>query len=304
MKNNIDNAVDSNTVPKQKLKRHSIISVLLISEILLFIGPFTGAIFMLLLEQLFPNQSDEVKFVMNSYFPFVGLVILLLLFCHFWEKDILKTMFSQKNGGLQGNNKKMFLLGLLLGFGSNGICILVAWLNHDVTFIVGSFTVPYLLFAFVNVLIQSGAEEMLSRGYIQSSLQERYGIAVAIIINGLFFGLMHLANPGITVLSCINILLYGVVMSMVTFYFKSLWFCVAHHTAWNFTQNFVFGLPNSGLAAEKSFFQLAKSNHSIVYDGQFGVEGGIVVCLISVFSITILLTCFKKRERQILEEIT
>ena len=53
------------------------------------------------------------------------------------------------------------------------------------------------------------------------------------------------------------------------------------HTAWNFTQNFLFGLPNSGLVSEASVFGLdaASAQDSLFYNVAFGVEGAIPAVL-------------------------
>lgn len=64
------------------------------------------------------------------------------------------------------------------------------------------------------------------------------------------------------------------------------------HTMWNFTQNFIFGLPNSGLVSAVSIFHMDAVNgvSNLVYDYGFGVEGAVpavvvdsligIVCLI------------------------
>ena len=278
---------------KQK-KRHSIPSVIFIALILTFVGSIFGGVLSAIVQVSILDLSEAVSFVMNTYFPFIGLVILLLGYCFIKEKEIFKSMGSAGKGGLQGNTFKMLVFGLVLGFASNGACILVAWLNKDLSFFLQDISPTYFVFAFVCVLIQSGAEELLSRGYMQGALMERYGIKTAILVNGLFFGLMHIPNDGMTVLAIMNVTLYGVVMSMVTYHFRSLWFCVAHHTAWNFTQNFIFGLPNSGFAAEESLLELTGSRQSILYDVQFGVEGGVVVCIFGLITTTVLIMRSKK----------
>jgi hypothetical protein len=49
------------------------------------------------------------------------------------------------------------------------------------------------------------------------------------------------------------------------------------HAGWNFTQNYLFGLPNSGLVSEASIFHLdsATGISTWIYDWAFGVEGGV-----------------------------
>lgn len=285
------------------IKRHSILAVVIIALFLMFGGSFFGGILMLLLRLIFPNQSSDVQFVISTYFLFIGIDIFVLAYCVLCEKDILKSMRSAKHGGLRGNTSKMFWGGLILGFVSNGFCILIAWINKDLTFDYNVFSPAFFLFAFTNVLIQAGAEELLSRGYMQGALMERYSFRTAVIVNGLFFGLMHLPNDGVTILSIVNTTVYGIVMSMITYYFHSLWFSIAHHTAWNFTQNFIFGLPNSGLAAEKAIFKLTGSRHSIIYNSQFGVEGGIVIFILGLITIIAIFFWSKKNTNAYQENV-
>lgn len=290
---------DAAASAKQK-KRHSILSVVLTALVVMLIGSLLGGIISVFVQTANPDQSDAFTFVMNSYFPFTGLVIVLLGYCAVKEKQIFRSMCGAGKGGLQGNTFRMLGLGLILGFASNGFCILIAWLHKDLTFTLGDVSPAFFLFAFANVLVQSGAEELLSRGYIQGAITERYNYKTAIIVNGLFFGLMHIPNEGVTTLSVVNVTLYGVVMSLVTYHFRSLWFCIAHHTAWNFTQNFIFGLPNSGLVTEESLLELTGSSQSLFYNTQFGIEGGIGFCVLGLASIAAILNhSSEKREREI-----
>lgn len=286
------------SIPNKAKKRHSIPAVVFIALFLMFVGSFFGGILMILLQLIFPNQSSAVQFVISTYFLFIGIDIFVLAYCALCEKDILRSMCSAKRGGLRGNTCKMFFWGLVLGFASNGFCILVAWLNKDLTFDINIFSPTYFLFALMNVLIQAGAEELLSRGYMQGALMERYSFRTAIIVNALFFGIMHLPNEGVTVLSIVNTTIYGIVMSMITYYCQSLWFSIAHHTAWNFTQNFIFGLPNSGLPAEKAVLKLTSSRHSIIYNSQFGVEGGIVIFIMGLVTVVAILIWSNKKSKE------
>ena len=65
------------------------------------------------------------------------------------------------------------------------------------------------------------------------------------------------------------------------------------HTMWNFTQNFVFGLPNSGLVSQVSIFRLdvanGISNH--MYNYEFGIEGAIPAlvldCLLGILCLVL-----------------
>jgi hypothetical protein len=188
----------------------------------------------------------------------------------------------------------MLLIGLLVGFVMNGACIVCAVLNGDI-FLYLNFAVkqiPFYCFALFCVFIQSSTEELWVRGFMYERINVRYPLWVAILVNGMFFGLLHAANPGATVFAVAEICVCGLSFSLAKWYTGSIWFPAGIHTAWNFTQNFLFGLPNSGLVSEISVFKLdaASAQNSLVYSVPFGVEGAVpslvvdallgIVCLI------------------------
>ena len=46
-------------------------------------------------------------------------------------------------------------------------------------------------------IVAGVTEEAAFRGYMQSIIERRYGIVMAILVNGLFFGLLHFgSHPG------------------------------------------------------------------------------------------------------------
>ena len=69
--------------------------------------------------------------------------------------------------------------------------------------------------------------------------------------------------------------LFGVLASLIIYYWDSLWAAIWMHTAWNFSQSIVFGLPNSGIVSKYSVFKLeaASARDGIFYNTSFGVEG-------------------------------
>ena len=115
-----------------------------------------------------------------------------------------------------------------------------------------------------------------------SALQERYGVWIAIAVNALFFGAIHLLNTGITVVSFAEIVGIGAALGLVVYCLDSLWMAIGIHTAWNFTQNLLFGLPNSGRVSQSSFLHLDAAKNSAFYDAVFGVEGAIPALAVTV----------------------
>ena len=100
---------------------------------------------------------------------------------------------------------------------------------------------------------------------------------VAIIVNAAAFGFLHIFNNGVSVLAIIGITITGISYSLVMWYTGSIWAPIGIHTMWNFTQNFLFGLPNSGLVSEVSVFHLDAANgtSNLIYDFGFGVEAAL-----------------------------
>ena len=136
----------------------------------------------------------------------------------------------------------------------------------------------------------------MTRGYMMGAIRDRYNVWVAAAVNSLFFGALHLLNPGITVLSFVNIVAVGLALSVVMIKLESLWFCIAMHTAWNFSQSIFFGLPNSGIVSEGSLFHLEAARGSVLYSAAFGVEGAITTTLV-LLALTLCVLLAARRGR-------
>ena len=288
--------VSAAAAPSQK-KRHFILAVLGIALLLAIVGQLFGELLVFPIQKLFPNMAGGTVFLLH-YLSFIGIDILTLVFCAVWEKDIFRSFLHPAKGGAPGNTGKNFALGLLIGFLINGICILIAWLHGDVHFYAGHFQLLYLLCAFVCVCVQSGAEELVTRGYMMGALRERYNVWVAIAINSLFFAVLHLSNPGITVVSVLEITIIGFALSLIVYYLDSLWMCIAIHTAWNYTQNILLGLPNSGIVPEDSFLHLEAAKGSLLYDATFGIEGSITAVIVTALLAVCVYLYARKRKEQ------
>ena len=192
----------------------------------------------------------------------------------------------------KGNTVKMLLFGFLVGFLQNGFCVLIAILHKDIYIKFDSFNVIQIILLLIAVFIQSSAEELICRGFLYQRLRRGYkNPMIAVIGNAVLFSLLHILNSGVTVLALINICLVGLFYSLMVYYCDSIWFPMAAHCAWNFTQNIIFGLPNSGIVTPLSIYKLDASTatDSFAYNVEFGVEGTIVaavllgICCIAVY---------------------
>ncbi len=257
----------------------------------------------------FLDITSAMTFINKWYTYTIGSVVTLVVVCavirknHFilrsfmpegFGKDHKVTVVEDTYEASQNNTLRNLLIGQLLGFLMNSGCILCAVIHGDLKFYLdfSAAMIPTFIYAFLMVFIQSSSEEMWCRGFMYERILIHYPLWVAVLVNGIFFGMLHLSNDGVTILAIAEIVVFGLSVSLVRWYIGSIWMIMGIHTMWNFTQNFIFGLPNSGLVSEVSILHLDAMNgvSNLIYSYEFGVEGGVpsvvmdallgIICLI------------------------
>lgn len=123
---------------------------------------------------------------------------------------------------------------------------------------------------------------------MQSALTRLGNLSIAIFIPSILFGLIHLGNSNISTLAIVNTILAGLVFALFTHITKNLYFAIGFHTAWNFVQSSILGLPVSGTSMEGHQILVSTiTGSNFISGGNYGVEGGIICS--TVFIITIIL---------------
>lgn len=248
---------------------------------------------------LFPHPSPAMKFVLEYYALTLSSVVVFFLICWLTKKnrfllDVVKPTAKRRSMSKLG-------VGILLGFLTNFFCILCALLHGDIKLYLdfSSSQIPIMIFAFICVFIQSSSEEIWCRVFMYDRINVHYPLWVAIVVNGIVFGLLHSFNPGITALAMADLIICGLAYSLLRWYSSSVWTCFGIHTMWNFTQNFIFGLPNSGLVSEASIYHLDAANavSNWVYSYEFGVEGAVPAIFIDLLLIVVIMVMAKKKGR-------
>jgi len=247
----------------------------------------------------FPDASDGMKFVLEYYAPLVISVIWFLLVCLVIRKnrfmlDVIRPTAKRRSMSKLG-------AGILLGFLTNFFCILCALIHGDIKlyFDFTASQIPLMIFAFICVFFQSTSEELWCRVFLYERINVHYPLWVAIVVNSVIFGALHGFNTGITPLAMADLIICGLAYSLLRWYSGSIWTCMGIHTMWNFTQNIIFGLPNSGLVSEASIFHLDAANavSNLVYSYEFGVEGALPAVFIDLLLAVVILVLAKKQGR-------
>ena len=252
-------------------RHHPLIAAALSIALLLF-GRMLGDLLLKPLLILLPKVRQDMAFLL-MYLRFIGVLLLTAIYCAWAEKEVWKSFFSRRQGGMPGNTASHFCLGIVAGAGIIGFCILIAFLHGGAELAAGGFHVVYLLGGLLCVLIQAGAEELMFRGYLLGVIRLNREDWGAVLISAGIFAAIHLLNPGMTMFGCLRLFISGVVLGLMVCRCKSLWMAIAFHTAWNYAQTFVFGLPVAGIVSEKAIFRISAVHSSLFYDAVAGVEG-------------------------------
>ncbi len=226
--------------------------------------------------------------LLSAYTVFLGIALgflACLAIVRPW-RPYLKALWR----GPSGNRVWMLVAGLLLGLASNALCVGIGVLTGSLQLEFTQFSGVGLLAFLVYIFIQASTEEIVSRGFVYQRVYRTYGMWPAVIVSAATFAIMHTFNDGFSLLPCINIFLIGVVYALAVRYLDSIWVTMGAHTAWNLTQNIIFGLPNSGTPSTWSIFSVVGSpTGGIAYDTAFGIEGAVFTTLLHVALIAALL---------------
>ena len=149
-------------------------------------------------------------------------------------------------------------------------------------------------------MIQGAAEELLARGFLLPILGVRWGALAGIFVSSLFFSVLHLYNPGINLLSLLNLFLFGLLAALYALNEGQLWGAFALHAIWNWAQGNLFGFEVSGISVQMSMLvDLMETGPDWATGGAFGPEGGAVVTVVLLAGIAFLATIARRRTREL-----
>ncbi len=234
--------------------------------------------------------TGEVQNLIGGLTIAALMLVLYSMLYKFYER---RTITELSTNGLSKN----LLTGILVGAGLQSLTILVIALNGGFSILsVNSFTsiLPALTMAFTAAI----SEEILIRGILYRHLEEKLGSYIALAISAVIFGALHLANPNSSLLAAIGIALQaGILLGAAFIFSKNLWFPIAIHFAWNFTQSGIFGANTSGNEISKSLLTTRIEGSELISGGQFGPEGSIQATLFCLIVAAILMVMNHKQNK-------
>jgi uncharacterized protein len=147
------------------------------------------------------------------------------------------------------------------------------------------------------VAVQFGVavtEELIFRGLALQALERLFGSWVALAVTAVFFGLVHLANPGATLWSSFAIAVEaGVLLGAAFLWRRDIWVAIGLHFAWN-TSVGLLGIPVSGHQAA-GVLVARPTGPDLVTGGGFGLEASIVPVIVSLVLAVPMLIAARRR---------
>ena len=175
--------------------------------------------------------------------------------------------------------------GLLIVIVMNAIFILVGLLmGYEYKIHENFYTFNYktLLFFSFYIFIMAYLEEILFRGILFQTIRERFGDIIAIALLSVFFSIAHYNNPNISNMGLVNIIVAGIMLSVLYITTESLWLPISVHFFWNLNQQLFLGSNVSGKIFDYELFQLTaiNNNSNWLFGGQFGIEEGLLTTIL------------------------
>ena len=208
--------------------------------------------------------------------------------------------FYEKRNIIELSTKKLFqnlLVGISLGVVLQSLTILVIYLK-------GGFTVSsvnsiiLVLPSFVMAFTSAIFEEILFRGIVFRITEEKLGSYWALFISALIFGAMHLANPHSSVLASLGLAIQaGLLLAAAYIFARNLWFPIAIHFAWNFTQSGIFGVSTSGNSMGKSLLTTKINGAEWFTGGLFGPEGSVQATIFCLIAAVVLILMSHRQQK-------
>jgi len=223
------------------------------------------------------NLSTSIGFIV-ALLQCLTMIFFVVLFWKVYDRKPIREigMINIKKG------YKDLIKGLVFGAVSLILVFIILLYTEQIT-LINPFSKPnfsYALLTGLIIFIFVGInEEMFARGYCMTVLKQTGNKYVVVIVSAIIFALMHSLNPSVTLLSYLNLFLFGLLTAYMFIKSGNLWLPIGYHIAWNYFEGNVFGFLVSGQGAA-GIYNLNVPVYNIINGGEFGPEGGIVVTFI------------------------
>jgi len=125
-------------------------------------------------------------------------------------------------------------------------------------------------------------EEFLMRGYSQFTLSKTLGFWPSALLLSVGFAVIHLDNPGETARGIVAAGAIGFFFCLTLQRTGNLWFAVGFHASWDWSESFLYSVPNSGGVSPGHLLRSHLAGPAWLSGGRTGPEGSLLVFVILV----------------------
>jgi membrane protease YdiL (CAAX protease family) len=212
---------------------------------------------------------------------------------------IERRRLSRLGVGLRGVLPR-FVQGLLAGLAMMTALVGALWGGHAVQIDRIALHDPDALrsglqwaLAFLLVAV---AEELVFRGYLLQTLARGLNFRWASLITSGLFLAAHLGNPGETTIGLAAAFLFGAVSCLSVWRTGTVWWAMGFHTAWNWTQTFVFGVADSGQHAVGALATARPIGVAWMSGGATGPEGSALALAAALLTAGVVFLTLRKKD--------
>jgi len=242
----------------------------------------------------YPVDSLAAAIVLFYFALFGPLVVLALVLGRIERLRVMRTGEAPL---------KWSVIGLAVGVGGLAASAGYVWLNgtmapapsllaEDLADVAPAW---FLAMGLAITVLQVGAEEMLFRGWLLSSLQQKLGPALAVIVSALAFSAFHLLGGASSLLSLVNLVLGGIWFALLAQRSGGLIAPFLAHYGWNVTEDIGLGLvPNPGVGEFGSLLNQDMVGAALWGGSDEGLNASIAMSVVLVALIVPLLPVFSR----------
>lgn len=223
-------------------------------------------------------SNNPILGMVFQLLDFISLMLVIYLALRIFDRKRFKDIgFAPTAAGF-----KDLVYGLALGAISMILIFVTLLATGSITLESGPNQIQFtssavwglILFIFVGI-----KEELLTRGYCISMLNQMGRPWLSIAISSVLFSVLHFFNPNVRLLGLVNIVFVGVLFGYMYVKRCNLWMPIGYHITWNYFQGSVFGLAVSG-GARKGIFNISAVKDNLLTGGSFGPEAGILTTFV------------------------
>lgn len=136
----------------------------------------------------------------------------------------------------------------------------------------------WVAIALIAFAVQSGAEEIVARGYLVQVWYPATGVIGAVLVSAFYFTAGHSVSGEFSLLPFVDMTLYSVLAVFWVLTERGLWGLIAYHATWNWVQGSLFGVSVSGTDAPNSLLAVTSAPDAATWitGGGYGAEGSAV----------------------------